>query len=67
MQPARSATPVESPVQGRPSVRLAAPNAISCSCGHGKQAHMHYRRGTDCACCDCTRFHRPLPRRLFAR
>jgi hypothetical protein len=28
-------------------------------CGHGKEAHEHYRRGTDCSLCpagECTRF-----------
>ena len=28
----------------------------SCGCGHVAQAHEHYRRGTDCAMCDCLRF-----------
>src|SRR4051812_5929400 len=27
-----------------------------CRCGHEKDAHEHYRRGTDCSGCDCTRF-----------
>lgn len=67
MQPARSTTPVESPVRERPAVRLAAPNTVTCSCGHEKQAHAHYRRGSDCAFCDCARYHRPLLRRLLAR
>jgi hypothetical protein len=38
----------------------------SCSCGHGKQAHEHYRRGTDCALCTCARYRRPRFR-LFGR
>jgi hypothetical protein len=67
MQPARSTTPVESLVRERPAMRPAAPSTISCSCGHEKQAHMHYRRGTDCAFCDCAHYHRPLLRRLPAR
>lgn len=29
-----------------------------CRCGHGKQAHEHYRRGSDCALCACGRFRR---------
>lgn len=29
----------------------------SCSCGHEKDAHEHYRRGSDCSSCGCTRFH----------
>jgi hypothetical protein len=31
----------------------------SCRCGHGKRAHQHYRRGTDCALCGCGSFSRP--------
>lgn len=38
----------------------------TCSCGHAKIAHSHYRRGTDCAQCSCSRFHRPLLSRLRA-
>lgn len=38
-----------------------------CSCGHGKQAHEHYRAGSDCALCSCRRFHRPLLTRLGLR
>jgi hypothetical protein len=39
----------------------------TCSCGHEKQAHEHYRRGTDCAVCSCARYDRPLLRRLVPR
>lgn len=27
-----------------------------CRCGHLSEAHEHYRRGTDCALCDCARY-----------
>jgi hypothetical protein len=66
MHPVRSAAPVERPVVERPAVRLAAPApaAATCTCGHVKQAHEHYRRGKDCAMCDCARYRRPLLRRL---
>jgi hypothetical protein len=40
-----------------------------CVCGHDRHAHQHYRRGSDCALCDCTRW-RPrqsLIRRLGRR
>ncbi|MGY1856588.1 hypothetical protein [Modestobacter sp. SYSU DS0290] len=37
------------------------------ACGHGKVAHEHYRRGTDCALCDCARYSRSLLGRLFRR
>jgi hypothetical protein len=40
----------------------------SCRCGHQKTAHEHYRPGSECSLCDCTRFRRarrrapgPLP------
>jgi hypothetical protein len=39
----------------------------SCSCGHGKQAHDHYRRGSDCSLCPCQRYRRPLLQRLGLR
>jgi len=28
----------------------------SCRCGHPEGAHEHYRRGTDCALCQCPKF-----------
>jgi len=27
-----------------------------CRCGHGKDAHQHYRSGADCGSCACERF-----------
>jgi hypothetical protein len=58
-----AAAPVESGGSGSPrSLRPAgAPQAgrdgVLCSaCGHGKRAHLHYRRGTDCALCACERY-----------
>jgi hypothetical protein len=27
-----------------------------CRCGHAEHAHEHYRRGTDCALCQCQKF-----------
>jgi hypothetical protein len=30
--------------------------ATSCTCGHVRDAHEHYRRGTDCALCECPKF-----------
>ena len=26
-----------------------------CACGHHRDAHQHYRPGSDCALCDCRR------------
>ena len=30
-----------------------------CACGHARFPHEHYRRGSDCALCDCPRW-RPV-------
>lgn len=27
-----------------------------CSCGHEREAHGHYRAGSDCSLCRCPRF-----------
>lgn len=37
-----------------------------CKCQHEAAAHAHYRRGTDCSSCDCTRL-RLTWRELFRR
>src|SRR4051812_38133526 len=53
--PARDADPggeQECPPASRP--RSSARG--TCLCGHPKKAHEHYRRGTDCALCDCPRY-----------
>ncbi|MCW2699961.1 MAG: hypothetical protein JWQ45_1496 [Blastococcus sp.] len=45
----------------RPAVPpTAAAAAKPCVCGHGRQAHQHYRRGKDCALCSCARYQRRL-------
>lgn len=31
---------------------------MSCRCSHGRDAHAHYRAGTDCALCGCGRYRR---------
>lgn len=28
----------------------------ACRCGHDKDTHTHYRRGTDCSGCDCVSY-----------
>lgn len=28
----------------------------TCRCGHDRAAHEHYRAGSDCPLCDCTRY-----------
>jgi len=38
------------------------PNAPRCRCGHGVEAHQHFRAGSDCgACVDCHRFTSAAP------
>ena len=61
--PDPAAAPVESVGSGstrhlRPArAPQAGPDEALCSaCAHGKQAHLHYRRGTDCALCACGRY-----------
>ena len=29
---------------------------LTCRCGHAHHHHEHYRNGTDCSQCECTRF-----------
>jgi hypothetical protein len=43
-------------------------HAALCSCGHDRDAHRHYRRGSECALCECTRwFPSGWLRRLLGR
>ena len=44
-----------------------AEEAKACTCGHVRGTHEHYRRGTDCAVCDCTKYVRQGRRGLFRR
>lgn len=45
----------------------------TCKCGCPRDAHGHYRRGSDCSACGCDRYRRPgwlsrfLDRRRDAR
>jgi hypothetical protein len=57
--------PTETPAV--PGTRTAVAGGKSCSCGHGRQAHEHYRRGSDCALCTCGKFRRPVLTRLIGR
>jgi hypothetical protein len=38
--------------------QTAAEAAMACRCGHVRGTHEHYRRGSDCAVCDCARYRR---------
>lgn len=75
MQPHGPAAVPDEPIPSprRPHLREVAgavPGPVagpSCNCGHGKQAHEHYRRGSDCALCGCGKFSRPLLVRLGLR
>jgi hypothetical protein len=35
-----------------------AKGSVLCACSHDQTAHSHYRRGSECALCDCLRWHR---------
>jgi hypothetical protein len=52
---------------GCPPVRREPAVVIDpCRCGHGREAHLHYRPGTDCGACDardCAGF-RPIDGRV---
>jgi hypothetical protein len=40
----------------------------TCTCGHDRAAHRHYRRGSDCASCaigECPRYRSDLFRRVI--
>ena len=46
------------------------PGDVPCRCGHPRDAHEHYRKGTECALCDvCPRYRSSagLLARLLAR
>ena len=45
----------------------AAAAAATCRCGHAADAHEHFRAGTDCGTCPCTRYGAPSRlQRVFA-
>ena len=50
-----------------PTVHVPVTAGRTCVCGHAKQAHQHYRAGTDCALCACQRLKRSFAGRLFFR
>lgn len=41
--------------------RVSVGTVPSCRCGHPTDAHGHFRSGTDCAVCGCSRY-RPAAR-----
>ena len=59
------APPVQAPADDRPPVPPRQDPALAgklCRCGHGRTAHEHYRRGSDCGVCGaagCAAFRRP--------
>jgi hypothetical protein len=40
------------------SAQVAGVVVAACRCGHGADAHSHWRAGTDCSACGCGRFQR---------
>jgi hypothetical protein len=72
MQPSARETPSGDPTPQTPPASTPAGPGVpdagpACTCGHGRQAHEHYRRGSDCALCDCARFRRRRHLRLGLR
>ncbi|MGY1709480.1 hypothetical protein ACI8AC_08220 [Geodermatophilus sp. SYSU D00758] len=69
MEPARRAVITGNTALAQPAPAPAlvpqARGAACSDCGHGRQAHQHYRRGTDCAHCACGRYRRSLLARLL--
>ncbi|QCR43823.1 hypothetical protein C1N91_10060 [Curtobacterium sp. SGAir0471] len=53
-----AAAPSVTTVSLLPVVASSATDTATCACGHGQEAHEHYRPGSDCALCDCPRFRR---------
>jgi hypothetical protein len=52
----RPAVPEAPPAPSDPAAAADQCSGPRCTCGHGKRAHQHYRRGSDCALCACRRF-----------
>ena len=46
-----------SPERGAMTVRPG--RTVLCRCGHERLAHEHYRRGSECALCECPRWSPP--------
>jgi hypothetical protein len=44
------------PALDRDRPELSARAQRPCRCGHQREAHRHYRNGTDCGTCGCERF-----------
>jgi hypothetical protein len=47
-----------SPAEDSVSV-MEARGPLVCQCGHDRDAHSHYRRGSECALCECARWSPP--------
>ncbi len=59
---------VTTPAPPADDVRRKAPRngrAQLCTCAHAREAHDHYRSGSDCGMCSCFRFDRSGPRFLL--
>jgi hypothetical protein len=38
---------------------VRADRIVLCRCGHDRLAHEHYRKGSECALCECPRWSPP--------
>jgi hypothetical protein len=38
---------------------VRADRTVLCRCGHNRLAHEHYRKGSECALCECPRWSAP--------
>ena len=54
----KQTTPAEFRAPGRHAMK-AWLRALQCWCGHYRDAHSHYRYGTECALCGCQRWAPP--------
>lgn len=53
---------VSVPAQPNVVARKDPRAAQLCTCAHAREAHDHYRGGSDCGLCSCYRFDRSGPR-----
>ncbi len=55
--PTAAAGVVAIPHQRTASDQIADPADVqTCRCGHGADAHQHFRSGSDCSGCGCARY-----------
>ncbi|MGD3261515.1 hypothetical protein QT366_22665, partial [Xanthomonas citri pv. citri] len=52
----RGRMPLGPTTEPRGLLQVVLDDTTTCVCGHPRDAHEHYRPGTDCALCDCPKF-----------